>query len=126
MKLIRAATLAVAAAADGLTLTAAVNPQPPPEPQVALPALTPAALAARYTASSAAVARAATAAARSGNPALARSLGGMSHQHLLGFDPDGPGEAVEVLGNLATARRVVILVPGSDTSLTTFASRGSA
>jgi hypothetical protein len=33
---------------------------------------------------------------------------------------------VEVLGNLATARRVVILVPGSDTSLATFASRGSA
>ena len=126
MKLRRVATLAVAAAAAAVTLTAAVNPQPPPEPPVSLPALTPAALAARYAANSAAVARAATAAARSGNPALARTLAGLRHQHLLGFDPNGPGEAVEVLGNLATARRVVILVPGSDTSLATFASRGSA
>jgi hypothetical protein len=126
MKLRRAAALAVAAAAAGLTLTAAVNPQPPPEPPVSLPALTPAALAVRYAASSAAAARAASAAARSGNPALAGTLAALSHQHLLGFDPNGPGEAVEVLGNLATARRVVILVPGSDTSLATFASRGSA
>ena len=126
MRLRRAATLAVAAAAAAVTLTAAVNPQPPPEPPVSLPALTPAALAARYTASSGAVARAAAAAARSGNPALARTLAGLRHQHLLGFDPNGPGEAVEVLGDLATARRVVILVPGSDTSLTTFASRGTA
>ena len=126
MKLRRAAALAVAAAAAGLTLTAAVNPQPPPEPPVSLPALTPAALTARYAASSAAAARAARAAARSGNPALAGTLAALSHQHLLGFDPNGPGEAVEVLGNLATARRVVILVPGSDTSLGTFASRGSA
>jgi hypothetical protein len=126
MNLRRAAALAVAAAAAGLTLTAAVNPQPPPEPPVSLPALTPAALAVRYAASSAAAARAASAAARSGNPALAGTLAALSHQHLLGFDPNGPGEAVEVLGNLATARRVVILVPGSDTSLATFASRGSA
>ncbi len=126
MKVRRVATLAVAAAAAALMLTAAVNPQPPPEPPVSLPALTPAALAARYTTTSAAAARAATAAARSGNPALARSLAALRHQHLLGFDPDGPGEAVEVLGNLATARRVVILVPGSDTSLATFGSRGSA
>jgi hypothetical protein len=126
MKLRRAAALAVAAAAAGLTLTAAVNPQPPPEPPVSLPALTPAALAVRYAASSAAAARAASAAARSGNPALAGTLAALSHQHLLGFDPNGPGEVVEVLGNLATARRVVILVPGSDTSLATFASRGSA
>ena len=125
MRLRRVATLAVAAAAAAVTLTAAVNPQPPPEPPVSLPALTPAALAVRYAATSEAAARAATAAARSGNPALARTLAGLRHQHLLGFDPNGPGEAVEVLGNLATARRVVILVPGSDTSLATFASRGA-
>jgi hypothetical protein len=33
---------------------------------------------------------------------------------------------VEVVGDLATARRVAILVPGSDTTLATFASRGPA
>lgn len=126
MKLRRAAALAVAAAAAGLTLTAAVNPQPPPEPPVSLPALTPAALAVRYAASSAAAVQAASAAARSGNSGLAGTLAALSHQHLLGFDASGPGEAVEVLGNLATARRVVILVPGSDTSLATFTTRGSA
>ena len=31
-----------------------------------------------------------------------------------------------VIGNLATAKRVAILVPGSDTTLATFFSRGSS
>jgi hypothetical protein len=44
----------------------------------------------------------------------------------LDFNPAGQGLAVEVFGNLATATRVAILVPGSDTSLTTFDSRGTA
>jgi hypothetical protein len=44
----------------------------------------------------------------------------------LDFNPAGQGLAVEVFGNLATATRVVILVPGSDTSLATFDSRGTA
>jgi Alpha/beta hydrolase len=126
MRLRRVITYATAAAVAAVTLTAAVNPQPPPEPPVSLPALTRPALAARYAATSRAVGRAVTAAARSGDPGLARTLAGLRHQHLLGFDPSGPGEAVEVLGNLATARRVAILVPGSDTSLATFASRGTA
>ena len=47
-------------------------------------------------------------------------------QQFLGFDSRGQGEAVEVLGDLATAKRVAILVPGSDTSLATFDSRGTA
>jgi hypothetical protein len=42
------------------------------------------------------------------------------------FDPRGTGLAGMVVGDLATARRVAILVPGSDTSLTTFFSRGTA
>ena len=37
-----------------------------------------------------------------------------------------PGPGREVFGNLATATRVAILVPGSDTSLATFGSRGAA
>ena len=126
MKLRRAAALAVAAAAAGLTLTAAVNPQPPPAPRFWGPAPPGGGGAAPPPPGGGRAARAASAAARSGNPALAGTLAALSHQHLLGFDPNGPGEAVEVLGNLATARRVVFLVPGSDTSLATFASRGSA
>ena len=50
----------------------------------------------------------------------------MRGQHFLDFNPRGQGLAVEVLGNLAQATRVAILVPGSDTSLTTFDSRGTA
>ena len=41
------------------------------------------------------------------------------------FDP-GQGLAAVVIGDLATARRVAILVPGADTTLGTFFSRGSA
>ena len=44
----------------------------------------------------------------------------------LDFNAAGQGLAVEVFGNLATATRVAILVPGSDTSLATFDSRGTA
>ena len=50
----------------------------------------------------------------------------MRGKHFLSFDPRGQGEAIEVVGDLATATRVAILVPGSDTSLTTFFSRGTA
>jgi hypothetical protein len=126
MRLRRVTAIAVAAAAAGLTLTAAVSPSPPADPPVSLPALTPQGLSARYAASVRALDRAARAAARSGDPGQARMLEALDHQHLLAFDARGQGEAVEVLGNLASARRVAILVPGSDTSLATFASRGTA
>ena len=91
-----------------------------------LPALTTQALSARYAASSRAIARAEAAAAQDGNTALAHSLAAMRHGHFLAFNSAGQGEAVQVLGNLATARRVVIMVPGSDTSLATWSSRGAA
>ena len=91
-----------------------------------LPALTSSALTARYAANSAAIATAARSAWRSGDPALARALGAMRGKHFLSFDARGQGEAIEVVGDLATATRVAIMVPGSDTSLTTFFSRGSA
>jgi hypothetical protein len=123
MRLRRVSAIAAAAAVVAVTLTAAVSPVPPADPPVSLTAH---ALSARYAASGRAVTRAARTAARSGDPALARTLRTLSHQHLLAFDARGQGEAVEVLGNLATARRVAVLVPGSDTSLATFASRGPA
>jgi hypothetical protein len=91
-----------------------------------LPAFTTSALTARYAANSAAIAKAARSAQRSGDPALARALDAMRGKHFLSFDPRGQGEAIEVVGDLATATRVAVLVPGSDTSLTTFFSRGTA
>jgi Alpha/beta hydrolase len=126
MRLRRVTAITAAVAAAAVTLTAAVSPVPPAEPPVSLPALTAHALSARYAASTRAVGRAARTAARSGDAGLARALGALGHEHLLAFDTSGQGEAVEVLGNLATARRVALLVPGSDTSLATFASRGTA
>ncbi|GAA2646056.1 alpha/beta hydrolase [Paractinoplanes durhamensis] len=41
-------------------------------------------------------------------------------RHFLFFDPAGDGRAAEVFGNLATASRIAILVPGVDTTLADF------
>ncbi|GAA0465508.1 hypothetical protein Ade02nite_47740 [Paractinoplanes deccanensis] len=41
-------------------------------------------------------------------------------RHFLTFDPDGDGRAVEVLGDLATATRIAVLVPGVGTVLADF------
>ncbi|MDV9172742.1 alpha/beta hydrolase, partial [Streptomyces sp. W16] len=41
-------------------------------------------------------------------------------RQLLTFDGRGPGLATEVLGDLAHADRIAVLVPGSDTSLDTY------
>src|SRR5262245_22708731 len=130
MRLRRIATVTAVAAAAAATVfatTAGLFPAAPRDPaQQPLPALTSQALAARYATDSAAIARAAASAKRIGDPALAHALDGLRGRHFLSFDPRGPGEAIEVLGDLATATRVAILVPGSDTSLATFDSRGTA
>ncbi|MFG2373150.1 alpha/beta hydrolase [Streptomyces sp. NPDC048504] len=41
---------------------------------------------------------------------------------VLAFDPRGRGQVAEVYGDLRTARRVAVLVPGSDTDLTSYAT----
>jgi len=130
MRLRRIATVTAVAAAAAATVfatTAGLFPAAPRDPvQQPLPALTGRALAARYATDSAAITKAAASAERTGDPALARALDALRGRHFLSFDPRGPGEAIEVLGDLATATRVAILVPGSDTSLATFDSRGTA
>jgi alpha/beta hydrolase family protein len=47
------------------------------------------------------------------------SSGGRGRQFLL-YDQSGDGRAIEVVGDLAAARRIVVLVPGSDTTLADF------
>jgi hypothetical protein len=109
-----------------LGTTAATWPSSPtPLPQ-APPALTGSALSARYAADAQAIGSAERAADRDGNTQLASSLATLRTQHVLFFSSSGNGLAAMVLGNLATATRVAILVPGSDTTLTTFFSRGSS
>jgi hypothetical protein len=126
MRLRRAIAIGAAATAVVLATTAAVLPGSPVDRPQPLPALTSQGLAARYAADSQLVARAAHAASRAGDAGLARSLAGLRGRHFIDFNPRGPGLAAEVIGNLAGARRVAILVPGSDTSLATFDSRGTA
>ncbi|MEU1184099.1 alpha/beta hydrolase [Streptomyces sp. NPDC005820] len=41
-------------------------------------------------------------------------------RHILAFDPEGSGRAAEVFGDLDTAERVSVVVPGVDTDLLTF------
>jgi Alpha/beta hydrolase len=86
-------------------------------PDLPLPALTARALTARYAAD-----RQAIEAAARRDPRLAPLAA--PGRTFLAFDPHG--RAVEVVGDLARARRIAILVPGADTGLHDFDSRGTA
>ncbi|MER5727445.1 alpha/beta hydrolase [Streptomyces sp. NPDC002138] len=77
----------------------------------------------RYTASLANLGEAARMAADAGRADRAAKLRAMragGTARFLSFDGHGTGRAVEVLGDLATADRVAVLVPGSDTTLDTY------
>ncbi|WP_371661071.1 alpha/beta hydrolase [Streptomyces sp. NBC_00280] len=41
-------------------------------------------------------------------------------RHVLAFDPRGRGQVAEVYGDLRTARRIAVVVPGSDTDLASY------
>jgi hypothetical protein len=91
-----------------------------------LPALSVSTLAARYKVNRRAIGQALKTARRIQDFSLARSLSRLlvPGRQFLSFDARGTGRGVEVLGDLAHARRVAILVPGADTTLTTFDVRG--
>ncbi len=92
----------------------------------ALPALSVSTIAARYKANRRAIGQALKTALRVRDRDRAKALNSLltPGRNFLSFDPRGTGRAVEVLGDLARARRVAILVPGADTTLTTFDERG--
>jgi len=115
-----------AAAVTAIATTAAAFPAVPVDQPQPFPALTVRALGARYAEDSRMIAQDARAASRSGNQGLARELDAMRGEHFIDFNPRGQGLAVEVIGNLAQATRVAVIVPGSDTTLATFDSRGTA
>ena len=117
-----AAAPLLAAAMFGTTAAAwpsstAAVPQAPP-------ALTASALSARYAANAQKIGTAERTAARHGDSQLAGALATLRPQHVLFFNPNGQGIAAMVIGNLATVNRIAIVVPGSDTTLSTFFSRG--
>src|SRR6266566_5180056 len=109
-----------------LGTTAAAWPSGTAAMPQAPPALTASALSARYAADARAIGTAEQAAVRDGDRPLAGALARLRSRHVLFFNPNGQGVAAMVIGNLATANRVAILVPGSDTTLATFFSRGSS
>ncbi|MFJ9704672.1 alpha/beta hydrolase [Streptomyces sp. NPDC101234] len=120
----RTTLAALLTAAVVLPLSAATRPQIPAPPPARLPAaLTAATLATAYRANRENAAEAARMAAAHGDVSRAaadRTLASPA-RHLLHFDARGTGQATEVLGDLAQATRVAVLVPGSDTTLDTYA-----
>lgn len=92
----------------------------------ALPALSMSTIAVRYKANRRAIERALRTSERVQDTERAQALQGLLSpgRNFLFFDPRGSGRAVEVVGDLARARRVAVLVPGADTTLSTFDQRG--
>ncbi|MFF4410816.1 alpha/beta hydrolase [Streptomyces sp. NPDC001404] len=87
------------------------------------PAITTGTLGAHYAANRANIAAAAAAAAAHGHVQRARTLDTMSARQRTFFAFDARrGTAVEVFGDLKTARRIAVLVPGANTSLVSFGS----
>ncbi|MGW4404586.1 alpha/beta hydrolase [Nonomuraea sp. NPDC004702] len=115
-------TASVAVPASGAGGSAGV-PAPVPAAVAPLRAAAPAVLAAelteRYAAGRAAVLAAERTAAARGHRLRAAALRAMAgpSRTFLSFDGRDGGRTVEVFGDLATARRIAVLVPGSDTNL---------
>ncbi|MFD0684850.1 alpha/beta hydrolase [Actinomadura fibrosa] len=118
--------LACAATITGILLTTAgtghADPYAAPVP---VPSMAPSTLDARYAAERGAVEEALRTAQRIGDRDRQRTLGAFLEpgRRFLYFDPRGRGRAIEVVGDLARARRVAVLVPGADTTLTAFDER---
>lgn len=113
--LLAAAGVVFTTAASGGTVSTAATGQP-------LPGLTANALASRYAANRLTISKAAQNAERDENHILATRLTAMAEpgRQFLMFNTNGL--AAEVIGDLATADRVAILVPGANTTFTTFDS----
>ncbi|AEW95059.1 MULTISPECIES: alpha/beta hydrolase [Streptomycetaceae] len=92
-----------------------------------LPAVSAETLQARYAANHRYIVRAERAARRMDDTGRAHALAGLAApgRNFLTFDATGDGQAVEVLGDLAHADRVAVVVPGSDTTIDTFDELGS-
>ncbi|UUU23882.1 alpha/beta hydrolase family protein [Streptomyces sp. DSM 40750] len=103
-------------------VSAAARPQIPAPRPASLAPLTPTTLQSTYEANRANAAQAARMAEAHGDRSRAATDRWMAApaRQLLTFDGRGPGQAVEVLGDLLKADHIAVLVPGSDTSLDTY------
>ncbi|TYC08397.1 hypothetical protein FXF65_38965 [Actinomadura syzygii] len=107
--------------------TAGTGHAEPYAPPAAVPAMAPSTLDARYAAERHAIENALATARDVGDADRVRAFGAFlrPERRFLYFDPRGNGRAIEVIGDIASARRVVVLVPGADTTLTAFDTRGA-
>ncbi|MCK8438123.1 hypothetical protein G3I77_35480 [Streptomyces sp. D2-8] len=118
----RAALAALITGALVLPLSGAVRPETPAPAPASLAPLSASTLDEAYAANRANAAEAARMAAAHHDrdrAATDRQLAAPT-RHLLRFDGRGSGRVTEVLGDLARADRVAVLVPGSDTGLDTY------
>jgi len=124
IRLRRTTAIALALAAVSFSTAAAASPPDPYAAPAALPALAPDHLDTRYAATRASISQALTTARRMDDSAKARALSGLLRpgRTFLSFDARGRGEAVEVIGDLRTATRIAIVVPGADNTLTDYDS----
>lgn len=107
--------LGLAMVASAPASAAVVYPAPQP-----LPAVTAATLESRYAATQEAVGEALVAARTGQDQRRASTLESLAGRDLLEFDGRGNGRVVEVVGDLAGAERISVIVPGSHTTLDTF------
>ncbi|MFD3422794.1 alpha/beta hydrolase [Streptomyces decoyicus] len=124
----RRGLLVAVAATIVLSVSAAARsavPGTPAPPR--LPAVKASTLDARYAVNRAAIAASERAAHRIGDRDREHHLHelGAPGRNFLSFSAEGDGQAVEVLGDLATAGRIAVLIPGSDTTIDTFDYLGS-
>lgn len=101
----------------GADPAAAAVQYPAPGP---LPPVTAASLQERYESTGGAVAEALAVARQAGDEQRVTSLDALAGRNLLEFDARGNGYAVEVVGELAGADRIAVVVPGSHTTLDNF------
>ncbi|MGK5628105.1 alpha/beta hydrolase [Streptomyces sp. URMC 123] len=123
--LVGAVAAAVAVPVTGAQASQGPAPAAAPAPGSAAPAGL-STLDARYRAARQDIQAALRAAERGDDPTRTRALRELAapERQFLSFDARGAGRAVEVLGDLAHADRVAVLVPGADTTLDRFDTRG--
>ncbi|MFE9771369.1 alpha/beta hydrolase [Streptomyces sp. NPDC005931] len=119
---VRAVLAVLVGAAVVVPLAGAVQPRTPAPPPAVLAPPTAATLDETYAAHRANAREAARMAERHGDRGRAAADRALARpeRHLLAFDGRGNGLVTEVLGELAGADRVAVLVPGSDAGLDTY------
>lgn len=126
-RLLHTLLAALVAASVAVPISGAAHPAAVPAPAPAtlapLRAATPGALAERYAVNRDGIRAAERMAGGHGDRSRAAALRAMAapDRHFLAFDGRDGGRTSEVFGDLARAERIAVLVPGSDTSLDTYA-----